>query len=293
MIRVIPEAELIINPDGRIYHLNLHPDDVADTIITVGDPDRVKMITNYFDKIEIKAANREFVTHTGTLNGKRLTVISTGIGTDNIDIVLNELDALVNIDFNTRTEKKIKKSLNIIRIGTSGGLQKNIPLDSFVISTGGLGLDGLLHFYKYLKSDTEEKTEKHLSEYLNQYNQIFRPYFREASAKLISAFPEDQFVRGVTATCTGFYGPQQRSLRAKPAAEDFLEVLTKWKFEKSQITNFEMETAGIIGVSNLLGHHSTSLNGIIAQRHDGKFSSNPGKTVKRLIESALPIILKI
>lgn len=286
----LSQSELILNPDGSVYHLKLQPDQIADTIITVGDPERVDAISQYFDRIDVRVASREFVTHSGELNGKRLTVISTGIGTDNIDIVLNELDALANIDLKTRSIKSILQSLNIIRIGTSGSLHSDIPCDSFVLSAWGLGMDGLLPFYQY---EDDASAKKIFQDIDNQINitawQPIPSYIMPCGQKLLHRFfEENQFKKGITATCTGFYAPQGRRLRAQPKVDDILDKLANYKHNDGlRITNFEMETAGIYGMANLLGHQALSCNAILANRPDGRFSSNPQATVTKLIESIL------
>lgn len=276
-------AELILNEDGSIYHLNLLPQDIATTIITVGDPDRVHQVSSHFDTIEVKKGKREFITHTGTKNGKRLSVISTGIGTDNIDIVLNELDALVNIDFNTRTVNKNHTQLNIIRIGTSGAIQPNIPVNSFLISEYVMGFDGLLHFYEHdnlSNSKIEDKFIKHCSWNAKKA----RPYVLSYSSNLAKVFTNNRIRLGFTATNTGFYGPQHRQLRLKPSQIELMEKLSSFNYEGLSLTNLEMETSGIYALSHLLGHEAVSFNCILANRATGEFSSNPTKSVDELIK---------
>lgn len=284
----IKESELILNPDGSVYHLHLLPEELADTIITVGDPDRVEKVSQHFDSIEVKKAKREFVTHTGNYQDKRISVISTGIGTDNIDIVLNELDALVNIDLQKRAIKDEKKSLSIIRIGTSGCLDVSMPIDSYLLSSFGLGLDGLLGFYQpnYSNEETDLFSE------LNQNHKSFveklpvQPYFSAASSDLLQHFSDYNTYSGITATCTGFYAPQGRQLRLRPMFEDILDELTSLKL-KHRVTNFEMETAGIYGMSNLLGHKALSINLLIANRKSKQFSPNPKQSMEEMIAWAL------
>ncbi|MDF4202865.1 nucleoside phosphorylase [Maribacter sp. SA7] len=279
-------AELIINEDGSIYHLNLLPQDIATTIITVGDPDRVHQVSRHFDTIEVKKGKREFHTHTGHLNGKRISVISTGIGTDNIDIVLNELDALVNIDFNTRTLKEKHTTLNIIRIGTTGAIQPDIPIDSFLISKYSIGFDGLLHFYEHDKinyPDIEDEFIAHTSWDANKA----RPYVLSFSEKLGKLFSDNRIRLGFTATNTGFYGPQQRQLRIKPSQMELMEKLSTFKFKELKLTNLEMETSGIYALAQLLGHEAVSMNCILANRSTGEFSVTPTASVDRLIEFCL------
>ncbi|AXG71308.1 uridine phosphorylase [Kordia sp. SMS9] len=282
----IAESELIINPDGSIYHLNLLPEDLATTIIIVGDPDRVKMVSAYFDTIEIKKTKREFVTHTGTLRGKRITVLSTGIGTDNIDIVFNELDALVNVDFASRTVKKELTTLDIVRIGTSGSIQENVPTDSFVISEYAIGFDSLLHFY-----ECDHVLETEFSEaFMKQTHwspKKSEPYVVKGSQELIDKLSSEQTMLGFTGTNVGFYGPQSRKIRLNVQDEDLNEKLATFTHQDKKITNLEMETAGIYGLANLLGHRSLSMNAIIANRPLGEFSKAPKQTVDQLIQYTL------
>ena len=279
-------SELILNADGSIYHLNLHPDDIADTIMVVGDPDRVPAISRHFDSIEVKKTKREFVTHTGHLGGRRFTVLSTGIGTGNIDIVLNELGALANIDFKTGEIKEAKKSLDIIRIGTCGGLQPDIPVDTFLLSKTGIGLDGLLHFY-----DCEDIQNQGLRDEIEAKFDFgtsgIRPYVVDASKKLMARFDENRIRFGMTLTNIGFYGPQGRNLRIAPRFENLVGSLAQLDFEGRQITNLEMETAAIYGLARLLGHQALSLNVVLANRMNGQFSTKPGESINRLIEFSL------
>ncbi len=282
----IKESELIINPDGSIYHLNLKPEHVANTIITVGDPDRVDQVTKHFDTIEFTTQKREFKTQTGSLNGKRITVISTGIGTDNIDIVFNELDALVNIDFNTREIKNKLTSLDIIRIGTSGSIQKDIPIDSFLISEMAAGFDSLLHFYNS-KQFQELDISKALVEQTNWYTAKSDPYVVKADQSLIDKLSSDSTYKGFTATNVGFYGPQGRVLRLAIQDDTLNEKLASFNYNGLAITNLEMETAGIYGLSKLLGHKAISMNAILANRATGEFSNDPKGLVENLIEYTL------
>lgn len=281
----IAESELIINDRGAVYHLDLKPDEVADTVITVGDPDRVAKVTSFFDSVEVKRQHREFVSHTGYLGKKRVTVISTGIGPDNIDIVLNELDALVNIDFESRTIKEELKALQIIRIGTSGSLQADIPVDSYVASTHGLGLDNLLHYYR-LETNEEEKQLLHS---FTTHTQISGPYISNASVSLLKHFVTD-FHQGITVTCPGFYGPQGRVLRLGIKNPSLIDSLTDFSFGQHRITNFEMETAAIYGLGKLLGHHCVSLSAIVANRIRKEFSKDGSALMENLIKHSLNII---
>ena len=282
----IKESELILNPDGSIYHLNLLPTDIANTIITVGDPDRVVSVSKHFDTIEVKKHKREFNTHTGTYKGKRITVISTGIGTDNIDIVFNELDALVNIDFDTREIKKELTSLDIIRIGTSGAIQSNIPINSFLISELAVGFDSLLHFYDSQHVQNEVLSQDIIQQ-TNWFDKKSEPYVVSANSGLVNQFKSDKTVIGFTATNVGFYGPQGRVLRLQTQDNNLNDKLAKFESNGKQITNLEMETAGIYGLASLLGHKALSLNAILANRATGQFSDTPTETVDRLITYTL------
>lgn len=286
----IDESELILNSRGAIYHLDLKPGETANTIITVGDQERVKEISRHFDKIEFKTQVREFVTHTGFIGKKRITVISTGIGTDNIDIVLNELDALVNIDFNTRLLKNDHTSLNIIRIGTSGSLQEDIPVDSFVVSTHGLGIDSLLNFYRFEQNEEEKQLLHSFVTHTQLHGQIAYPYISGAGASLIKHFTGSEFHHGITVTCPGFYGPQGRVLRLGIKNPELINRLTQFRFGRHRITNFEMETSGIYGLGKLLGHHCLSLSAIVANRLRKEFSKKAGETIETLIKKTLEII---
>lgn len=282
---MIASSELVLNSDGSIYHLHLHPENIAPTIITVGDPDRVAMVSKYFDHIEFTMQKREFVTHTGRVGNKRLTVISTGIGTDNIDIVLNELDALVNIDLKTRTPLPETTQLTIIRLGTSGSLHPDIPVDSLVVSSFGLGFDGLLHFYHFQPDETESQL---LAGFPPLQNGVI-PYIARASQTLLQNIGHG-FTTGITATCSGFYGPQGRQLRLQPALPGLLNQLQQFSDGQRRVTNFEMETAAIYGLSRLLGHRALSVNVIMANRVLGIFSPNPYKAIDHLIQTMLPLI---
>ncbi|PZD79195.1 nucleoside phosphorylase [Mesonia sp. K7] len=282
----IPASELILNPDGSVYHLNLLPENISKTIITVGDPERVAMITQYFDKIEFSTHKREFKTETGTYRGKKITVISTGIGTDNIDIVFNELDALVNINLKTREVKPEKQSLNFIRIGTSGAIQKDIPIDSILVTQKAIGFDSLLHYYQAEHIYDKAFAEK-LSTHLNLDPQFPKPYVIQSDEGLFQLFEkENNFISGITATNVGFYAPQGRFLRARPFMSHFIERLSSFE-NKTKITNLEMETSGIYGMARLLGHKAVSLNAILANRTNNTFSKQPEKIVDDLIRLTL------
>ncbi len=282
----IKDSELILNPDGSVYHLNLKPEHIANTIIFVGDQDRVAKITKHFDNIEFETQKREFKTQTGTYKGKRITVLSTGIGPDNIDIVLNELDALVNIDLETRTPKSNHISLDIIRIGTSGSLQHDIPVDSFLLSTYGLDLNGMLHFYQIDKISNPKIEEAFVNHTQWQPNKA-RPIVISNSKTLEEKFDGDHIYKGLTATAGGFYGPQGRVLRLPLQDSGLNSKMDNFIFEGNKITNLEMETASIYGMSKLLGHNAVSLNAIIANRANGTFSERPEQTVAELIKYTL------
>lgn len=283
---MIKSSELILNPDGSVYHLNLKPENIAHDIIFVGDPDRVEKITQFFDSIEFSIQKREFKTQTGIYKGKRLTVLSTGIGPDNIDIVLNELDALVNIDLTTRQPKEQLTALNIIRIGTSGSIQADIPVDSFVLSKFGIGLDNMLRSYRVdavTHSDMEDAFMTH-----TQWDVCKgRPYAIACSETLEKRIESNQMHKGITCTIGGFYGPQGRVLRLPIQDSDLNSKMDNFEFKGNRITNLEMETTAIYGLSALLGHNALSLNAIIANRASGTFSEDPTKAVDELIAYTL------
>ena len=278
----IAESELIINPRGAVYHLDLRPEEIAGTVITVGDPDRVKEVSKHFDSVELKAQHREFISHTGYVGKKRLTVLSSGIGPDNIDIVINELDALINIDFETRQIKNKLTTLNIIRIGTSGSLQADIPVDSFVASTHGLGIDNLLNFYRHEQNDEEQLLLQSFVTHTQMHGQMSYPYISSASGSLLKHFVKD-FHQGITVTCPGFYGPQGRVLRLGVRNPGLVNSLTDFRFGQHRITNFEMETSAIYGLGKLLGHNCLAINAIVANRVKKEFSKDGKATVEKLI----------
>jgi uridine phosphorylase len=282
----IAESELIINARGAVYHLDLRPEELAQTILTVGDPGRVAMVSRYFDRIEFKASHREFITHTGYIGKKRITVLSSGIGTDNIDIVLNELDALVNIDFSTRTVRPETTGLDIIRIGTCGSLQADVPVDSLVASTHGLGIDNLMHFYRREQSYEENELLQAFTTLTQLHQQVSTPYISSASASLLKHYV-DGFHHGITVSCPGFYGPQGRSLRAGLAQPDLVNKFSAFRHGNHRICNFEMETSAIYGLGKLLGHRCLSLNVVVANRVNKEFSKNAPEAVDRLITRAL------
>ncbi len=279
----ISPTDLILNPDGSVYHLNLLPENISNTILTVGDPGRVYKISQYFDDIEFEMNKREFITHTGTISGKRITVISTGIGTDNIEIFFNEIDALVNIDLKTREPKTKKRRLKVIRIGTSGALQEDIKLDSHLVSDYAVGLDNLMTFYSLPMSETESKLSTELQ---IKTGLPFAPYIVRGSAKLIDTIGEGM-IQGNTVTCPGFYAPQGRSLRLPIRFPKLLEDLNYFHSGDFWLTNFEMETAGYYALGKLLGHDVVSVNAIIANRMTNKFSKNPDKVIDSLIKKVL------
>jgi uridine phosphorylase len=282
----IKHSELILNNDGSVYHLNLKPENISDTIIFVGDLDRVEKITKHFDNIEFETQKREFKTQTGTYKGKRITVLSTGIGPDNIDIVLNEL----NIDLTTRKQRKNLTSLDIIRVGTSGALQKDVPIDSFLLSTHGLDLNGMLHFYQIDSINSIEIEDAFINHTVWNQDKA-RPLVIKGSADLEKRFDSVAIHKGLTATAIGFYGPQGRVLRL-PLEDDTLNnKMDAFNFKGMRITNIEMETSAIYGLSALLGHNAISLNAIIANRTDGTFSKNPEKVIEDLILYVLEKII--
>ena len=280
------DSELILNPDGSIYHLKLLPEQIAQTVIVVGDQERVSFISAYFDHIEHKVQNREFVTHTGTYKGKRITVLSTGIGTDNIDIVVNELDALVNIDLNNRVEKEKHTALDIVRLGTSGALQPDIAVDTLVASRFGLGFDGLLHFYRYGKDLTEEKMTDAFMKHTSWDQRLASPYIVAASQKLMKQLASE-LKQGITATANGFFGPQGRELRIPLAHPGLNRQIESFRFEGHRITNFEMETSALYALGRLLGHHTLTICDIIANRTRGEYSRDYQKSVDAMIRYVL------
>jgi uridine phosphorylase len=278
----IAESELIINSRGAVYHLDLRPEEIAGTVITVGDPDRVREVSKYFDSIETKTQHREFISHTGYVGKKKLTVLSSGIGPDNIDIVINELDALVNIDFETRQIKNKLTPLNIIRIGTSGSLQADIPVDNFVASTHGLGIDNLLNFYRHEQNDEEQQLLQSFVTHTQMHGQMSYPYISSASGSLLKHFVKD-FHQGITVTCPGFYGPQGRVLRLGVRNPGLISRLTDFRFGQHRVTNFEMETSAIYGLGKMLGHNCLAINAIVANRVKQEFSKDGKAAVEKLI----------
>ncbi|CCZ06497.1 putative uncharacterized protein [Odoribacter sp. CAG:788] len=279
---------MITNDDGSIFHLHLLPEDLADTVILVGDPGRVETISAYFDTIELKKSNREFYTVTGRYNNRRLSVVSTGIGPDNIDIVINELDALVNIDLKTKEIKPDKHSLNIVRIGTSGSVQADIPVDSFVISEKSIGCDGVIRFYGDNQSVCDRDFEEAFIRHCQWAADAARPYVVNASASLVERLhTAGQTIKGVTLTAVGFYGPQGRILRLPLAMPGINDRITAFRYQNYKVTNYEMESAAITGLCNLLGHHAATICLIIANRMTGDASADYHGYMKKLIEYTL------
>jgi uridine phosphorylase len=289
MSSCIAESELIINDRGAVYHINCRPEEIATTIITVGDPGRVKEVSKYFDRIDFKNEHREFITHTGYIGKMQISCISTGIGPDNIDIVLNELDALVNIDFESRMIKEQLTSLNIIRFGTSGSLQKEIEVDSFVASTHGLGLDNLMNFYRTQPNEADIQLIQAFNTHTQLNSGDISPYIHMASMQLLKHFTKN-YHQGITVTCPGFYAPQGRILRLGLAYPQLIDQLTNFSFGNHRISNFEMETSAIYGLGTALGHHCLSLNAIVANRISKTFSTNGVMAVENLIKQSLEIL---
>ena len=280
----ISEADLILNPDGSIYHLNLLPEDISENIITVGDPDRVEEVSKHFDEIELKKGKREFISHTGRLGKNRITVISTGIGTDNIDIVLNELDALANINFKKRLVNEELKSLNIIRIGTSGSIREDIPVGSILASTHGLGLDALMDYYEPNNAIEDAYLQQKITKHLGETN--LRPYLTAGSKTLLKQFGHD-LLQGITVTAPGFYAPQGRKVRANLRIDGLIDKLSSFEYQNQKLTNLEMETAGIYALANVFGHQALSINAILAQRKKLEFAKNPQEIIEKMIQMIL------
>jgi len=282
----IEPSELIINDDGSIYHLHLRPEEIANTIILVGDPGRVALVSSYFSKTEHKVSNREFCTHTGYFNNKRISVLSTGIGTDNIDIVVNELDALVNIDLKSRTQKEEHTSLNLVRLGTSGGLQREVLVDSFLVSESSIGFDGLLNYYADRNKISDLAFEKAFMEFVNWNPLLPAPYVVNCCSSLLKKVGEGM-MKGVNISASGFYGPQGRVLRLPIVDPDINDKIEKFNFQGRKITNYEMESSALYGLSKLLGHHALTACAIVANRVTKTFSKDYHPAVKKLIEHAL------
>jgi uridine phosphorylase len=291
MSTIIPETELILNANGSVYHLQLLPEHIAENIIIVGDQGRVETVSRHFDTVDFKIQNREFITHGGTFKGKRVMVMSSGIGTDNIDILINELDAAVNIDLKTRLVKEKHTKLNIVRIGTSGALQKDIAVDSYVVSKYGLGFDGLLNYYLDLPSVNDNAVSEAFIKQTNWNQNLPYPYAVKGSETLIQKIGFD-LTQGITATAPGFYGPQGRKLRLTPWVEDFNQQLTDFSFNGNRITNFEMETSALYGLGALLGHETCTVCAIIANRVAKRYSKNYHAAVEQLIQLVLERLTK-
>jgi uridine phosphorylase len=281
----ILNVDLLINPDGTIYHLNLRPDQLADTVLIVGDPERVSLISGYFDKVESVVQNREFTTHTGRVGGKRITALSTGIGTDNIDIVLHELDALANIDLGTRQIRPVLRKLDIIRIGTSGVIQPDVPIDTFSISTHGIGFDNLLRFYLTGNVIDEEMTDAFMDQCSWKIDHV-RPYIVKATGSLLDKFSEVE-TRGMTVTAPGFYGPQGRKLRLDLFDREMISRLQRFNYHGNRILNFEMETSALYGLGTLLGHNVLTLCALVANRANNTYSKDHKPVIKRVVEMVL------
>lgn len=291
-MQAIGASELIINDRGAIYHLNVRPEEIADTIITVGDPERVASVSKYFDRVEHKLAHREFITHTGYIGQKRISVLSTGIGPDNIDIALNEIDALANINFDSRTINDQKKSVSIIRMGTCGSLQGEVGVNELVAGTHGLGIDNVLHFYTQENNEEEKAILAAFDEHTKISAHKIQPYIATASAGLLKHFTEG-YSHGITVTCPGFYGPQGRILRLPLKMPNLVDQMTSFRYGQHRIANFEMETSAIYGLCNLLGHQCLSINVIIANRVKKEYSKDMGKAVDHMIQKSLGIIATI
>jgi len=282
----LAEPDLIVNPDGSVYHICMRPEDLADTVIVVGDPQRVHEISDHFTTIDHRASNREFISHTGYYNGKRITALSTGIGTDNCDIVMHELDALANFDLQTRTQKPVLRSLSIVRIGTSGSIQADVPVNTFGLSTYALGLDNLLHFYKGASGIIDQKMTAAFATHASWPKDLSKPYFIKGSDRLIDLF-RPYSVAGITATAPGFYGPQGRFLRLPLADPDMIKKLQSFRYEGHRIVNFEMETSALYGLGALMGHEMVTICTLIANRATGDYNQDHKKIVMELITLVL------
>jgi len=279
-------SELILNPDGSIYHLKLKPEHLAKKVIVAGDPHRIATISAHFDTIECKIENREFITHTGTYKGERVSAIATGIGTDNIDIVLNELDALINIDLGSRTIKDELTTLEIVRIGTCGSIQESVPSDEIVVSTHAIGLDGLLNFYEFEMDAEEQAIFDQFKEQTAWREEFNKPYLVRGANSLIEKIGHD-FNPGITITANGFYAPQGRRLRLKPKHAAVNEELRRFKYNGHQIVNYEMETSALYGLSRLMGHQACTVCAVVANRYANSFSKNYKQVMAELIETVL------
>lgn len=283
---MIHSSELVLNDDGSIYHLMLKPEQLAPKIILAGDPGRISTISSKFDSIECKISNREFVTHTGSFNGQRISAIATGIGTDNIDIVLNELDALVNVDLKNRKVKPEHNSLEIVRIGTCGSIQESVPADEVVVSSHAIGLDGLLNFYNFEMNKSETELFNQFVKQTNWPNELNSPYLVEGDQAFNKKIGKD-FHRGITMTANGFYAPQGRAIRLSPKFPTMNEQLRKFSYESLNIINYEMETSALYGLSRLLGHKACTVCAVVANRYANSFSKNYKPVISNLIDKVL------
>ncbi|MBN1199594.1 MAG: nucleoside phosphorylase [Bacteroidales bacterium] len=282
----LAEPDLIVNADGSIYHLNLRPDQLADTILIMGDPGRVAEVSGFFDRIECRVSNREFIAHTGIYKGIRITALSTGIGTDNIDIVMQELDALANYDLATRLPKAERKALTIIRLGTSGAIQPDIPLNSFSLSTYAMGLDNLIYFYRDYRKVIDQELSAHFARHSNWNSQLTLPYFVKGSEKLIRQFSKGT-LQGITVTAPGFYGPQGRGLQLALTDPEMIDNLQRFRYHGSRITNFEMETSALYGLGALMDHETITVCALVANRATGEYNPNHGPVIRKLINQVL------
>jgi len=288
----IKNSELILNPDGSIYHLNLFPEDIADTIIVVGDQNRVEKVSNCFDTIEVKKSNREFVTHTGWYKKKKLTALSTGIGPDNIDIVVNELDAIANINLKTRKPNVNFRQLNLIRLGTSGALQADIPIESFLISEYAIGFDGLLHFYSEAEKVLDEDLANAFIAHTQWKSRIPRPYAVKASDYLLNKFSHLEVISGITLTAGGFYGPQGRKIRLALSMPELNDCMPDFRWNNKRITNYEMESSALYGLASMLGHNACTICTIIANRASKEFTKDYHPAVDKMIKMTLDCLVK-
>jgi uridine phosphorylase len=288
----IADSELIINPDGSIFHLHIKPGQLASSVILVGDPGRVKIISDFFDEIIFEGENREFVWKTGFYNNHKFTVLSTGIGTDNIDIVLTELDAVVNVDFETRTVKEEKQSLNIVRIGTSGALQADIPVDGWLISEKAIGFDGLLNYYERRNDVCDLDFENAFTKFVHWNKMLPAPYVIDADNDLVLKIMHPAAIKGITISASGFYGPQGRVVRLPLAQPNLNDNISQFEYDGKRITNYEMECSAIYGLSTLLGHKAATVCVIIANRNAGTFSDDYNIPMKKLIEHVLNSLIE-
>ncbi|MBK9419873.1 MAG: nucleoside phosphorylase [Flavobacteriales bacterium] len=282
----IAPSELILNPDGSIYHLALRPEQLGDLIFVVGDPGRVALISKHFDEVEHKSQNREFIAHTGTRNGVRITALATGIGTDNIDIVMNELDALVNIDLEKRTPKKEHKSLTVVRMGTCGALQEDIPVDELIVSHSGLGLDNVLHYYAHEQTDAELRILQAFLTHTEWSDNLPLPYLASGDSALVQRLGTGNHI-GLTATAGGFYGPQGRQLRAIPSVDGLNELFSSFRYEDMRLLNYEMETSALYGLCGLLGHRAATVCTVVANRLRKEYSKDHHTAIDRMIVQVL------